>query len=170
MSRGPAVAVVLVLVLLAWGLMFVGWRGRRRRQQGLPAPAVPVPELAERAAVDGVEATYVSTTTTQDWLDRIAVHDLGVRSDAHVLVTDTGIAVQRTGATDLFVPAQDLRDVRRESFRAGKAVTGQGLLVWDWMLDGTTLTTAVHARRDGERDALAQQIRSLIDHHPQEAM
>ncbi|MFC6005851.1 PH-like domain-containing protein [Angustibacter luteus] len=170
MSRGPAVAIVAVLVLLAWAGMWWGWRSRTRRQRDVPAPPAPSQALADRTANEGVEATYVSTTAANDWLDRIAVHGLGVRSDARVLATDDGIAVVREGAPDLLVPAVDLREVRRESVRAGKAVTGQGLLVWDWDLGGATVSTAVAARHDGDRDALEQQIKALIDqHHQQEA-
>jgi hypothetical protein len=163
-SRGPAVAVVLVLVLLAWAGMWWGWRGRTRRQEGLSAPHELPDALADRAAAEGIEATYVSTTSAPDWLDRITVHGLGVRSEARVLATEDGIAVVRTGAPDLLVPAGDLRDVRRESVRAGKAVTGQGLLVWDWDLGDALVSTAVAPRRDADRDALQTRIRALIDH------
>ncbi|WP_426566869.1 hypothetical protein ACPPVT_10170 [Angustibacter sp. McL0619] len=164
MSRGPAVAVVLVLVLLAWAGMWWGWRGRTRRQQGLAAPQVLPAALADRAAAEGIEATYVSTTAARDWLDRITVHGLGVRSEARVLATDDGVAVLRVGAPDLLVPAADLRDVRRESVRAGKAVTGQGLLVWDWDLGDALVSTAVAPRYDADRDALQARIQALIEH------
>ncbi len=172
MSRWEAVLVVAVLVLLAWALMAWGWRSRRRRQHDLAAPRpVPGPLLA-RASTDGVEATYVSTTTAGDWLDRISVHGLGVRSAARVLATDDGVAVVRAGAADVFVPAVDLRAVRRESVRAGKAVPGAGLLVWDWSLGDTLVSTAVRTRRDDERDVLEARIRSLIGSadQPQEAL
>jgi hypothetical protein len=157
--------VVLVLVLLAWAGMFWGWRGRTRRQQGVAAPHEPPTALADRAAAEGIEATYVSTTAAADWLDRIAVHGLGMRSDARVLATDEGLAVVRTGAPDLMVPASDLRDVRRETVRAGKAVTGHGLLVWDWDLGDARVSTAVAPRHDAERDVLLASIQALIDHH-----
>jgi hypothetical protein len=162
-NRPAAVAVVALLVLLAWGLMYVGWRGRVRRQGYLPSPP-PAPDgLADRAAREGVEATYVSTTRAGDPLDRVAAHGLGARSAARVLVDAEGVLVTRTGAPDVFTSAAALTGVRREAFRVGKAVPGTGLVVWDWSLGDTLVTTAVHARRDAERDALQAAISALIE-------
>ncbi|GAB3597268.1 hypothetical protein GCM10027446_25130 [Angustibacter peucedani] len=169
MTRTESVLVVVLLVVVAWGLMALGWRHRARRQLDVAAPA-PVPaDVAQRAAAEGVEATYVSTTSAADWLDRVVAHGLGTRSAARLLATDAGLAVVRDGAPDVFVPTADLRDVRRESVRAGKAVPGAGLLVWDWDLGGTVVSTAVRLRHDAERDALEATIRSLLDHAPREA-
>jgi hypothetical protein len=161
-SRPAAVALVALGVLLVWGLMYVGWRSRVRRQGDLPAPPPPPAGLAERAERDGVEATYVSTTSAADWLDRIASHGLGARSAAKVLVDRAGVLVARTGAPDVFSPADGLAAVRRETVRAGKAVPGSGLLVWDWSLGDTLVTTAVRVRHDADRDALQTAISALI--------
>lgn len=162
MSRPAAVAVVVLVILLAWALMYVGWRGRARRQGHLPAPAQPTPELAERAARDGIEATYVSTTTATDWLDRVAAHGLGVTGEARVLVVADGVVLVRTGASDVLLPVGDLRDVRRESARAGKAVPGDGLVVVDWSLGDTVVSTAVRPRHAADREALVAQVRALV--------
>jgi len=162
-SRPVAVAIVALLVLLAWGLMYVGWRSRVRRQGDLPAPPAAPAGWAARAEREGVQATYVSTTSASDRLDRVAAHGLGTRSAARVLVGADGVLVARTGAPDVFTPAAALTGVRREAFRVGKAVPGTGLLVWDWSLGDTLVTTAVHARRDPEREALQAAIAALID-------
>ncbi len=171
MSRPAAVAVVALAVLLGWGLMYVGWRGRARRQGDVPAPQQPAQQLLERAQREGIEATYVSTTLRGDWLDRIAVHGLGARSAARVLVVPEGVVVSRTGARDLMVPASDLRGASRESVRAGKAVPGAGLVVWDWALGDKVVSTAVRPRRADDRDALVAQVRSLVpaSHEPGES-
>jgi hypothetical protein len=160
-NRPAAVALVVLAVLLAWALMYLGWRARVRRQGGLPVPPPPPPGLSERADRDGVEATYVSTTRAADWLDRVAVHGLGVRSSARVLVAPEGVLVTRGGAPDVFTPAADLSAARRETFRAGKAVPGSGLVVWDWSLGDTLVTTAVHVRHDAEREALQAAVAAL---------
>jgi len=161
-SRGTAVAVVLVVIVLAWVLMYVGYRRRVARQAGIASPAaIPAP-MAKRVETDGVEVVYVSTTAADDWLDRVAAHGLGARSAAQVLVGREGVAVLRHGADDVFVPAADVRSVRRETMRAGKAVPGAGLLVWDWVLGDTLVSTAVHPRHDADRTALERGIRSLI--------
>jgi hypothetical protein len=162
-SRPVAVALVALLVLLAWGLMYVGWRARVRRQSDLPAPP-PAPDgWAARAEREGVEATYVSTTRAIDKLDRVAAHGLGARSGARVLVAADGVLVVRTGAPDVFTPVAALSGVRREPFRVGKAVPGTGLLVWDWSLGDTLVTTAVRVRRDTEREVLHAAIAALIE-------
>jgi hypothetical protein len=162
-NRPTAVALVVLGVLLAWALMYLGWRARVRRQGDLPAPPPPPADLAERAGRDGVEATYVSTTRAADWLDRVAAHGLGVRSAARVLVAADGVVVARTGAPDVFTPAAALAAVRRETVRAGKAVPGSGLVVWDWSLGDTLVSTAVHVRYDADRDALQSAVAALID-------
>lgn len=163
MSRAVAVAVVALAVLAVWGLMYAGWRGRVRRQGDLPAPP-PAPQgLPERAERQGMEATYVSTTRAGDWLDRVAAHGLGTRSAARVLVDPSGVLVARTGAPDVFTPAAALTAVRRESVRAGKAVPGAALVVWDWSLGGTLVSTAVHARYDDDRRALQAAVAALIE-------
>lgn len=163
MNRPAAVAVVALLVLLAWGLMYVGWQARVRRQADLPAPP-PAPDGWDaRAAREGVEATYVSTARAGDRLDRVAAHGLGTRSPARVLVGADGVLVARIGAPDVFAPAADLAGVRRETFQVGKAVPVTGLVVWDWSLGDTLVTTAVHVRRDSEREPLQAAISALID-------
>lgn len=162
MSRAPAVVAVLLLVLVAWALMYRGWQGRVRRQGDVPAPA-PVPAaLALRTADQGFAVTYVSTTTAADWLDRLAVHQLGTRCSGQLLVDPAGVVLVRVGQQDLFVPAKDLRDVRRETMRAGKARPGTGLLVWDWMLGEALVSTAVHVRREAEAVAAQGQLRNLL--------
>jgi hypothetical protein len=160
-NRPTAVALVVLGVLLVWALMYVGWRARVRRQADLPAPPPAPPALLERAGRDGVDATYVSTTRAADWLDRVAVHGLGVRSAARVLVAPEGVLVARDGAPDVFTPVADLGAVRRETFRAGKAVPGSGLVVWDWSLGDTLVSTAVHVRYDADREALQAAVAEL---------
>lgn len=159
MMRNLAVLVLVVVVLLFWRMMFVGWRGRTRRQTDVPQPS-PAPKALQDKASTGVEATYVSTTGAGDWLDRIAVHGLGVRSAARVLVDPAGVLVARTGAPDVFVPAGALRDVRRETMRAGKALAGGGLVVLEWTLGDTPVATALSPRRDP--DGLVAAVRALI--------
>jgi hypothetical protein len=166
-SRPAAVAVVVLAVLLVWGLMYVGWQGRRRRQGDVLAPQQPPEELVERALAEGAEATYVSTSASGDRFDRIAVHGLGHRSAARVLVLPEGVVVARTGAPDLLVPVADLRAARREGMRAGKAVPGDGLLVWDWALGDTVVSTAVRPRYAADRTALTDQLHALVAEHPE---
>ena len=161
MTRNLAVVVLVLVVVLLWRMMFLGWRARVRRQGDVPALPV-VPESLRDRASDGFEATYVSTTSAGDWLDRVAAHGLGVRSAARVLVDPAGVLVARTGAPDVFVPAGAVRDVRRETVRAGKARTGAGLVVVEWQLGTAAVATALSPRHDVDRDRLVDAVRALI--------
>jgi hypothetical protein len=164
-NRTVAVVVMLLVVVAAWGLMYVGWRARARRQSDVPSLPEAPSALVARAA-DGAEATYVSTTSAGDWLDRITVHGLGVRSAARVLVDPSGVLVARVGAPDVFVPASALRDVRRETMRAGKARPGAGLLVLEWTLGDRAVATALSPRLAAERDELEAAARGLLGVQP----
>ena len=72
-------AVVAVVFVLIW----IGWRNRLRRQSDIEQlPAVPAGLGEPLASADG---QYVASTTAGDWLDRIAVHGLGIRTNAQTL-------------------------------------------------------------------------------------
>ena len=158
-TRGVAIAVLVLLVVLVFALMRHGWRGRARRQSDLPPlPAVPTP--VERAD-PGDEAVYVSTTTAGDWLDRIVVHRLGERSAARVLVRPDGVLVAREGAPDVWIARRMLRGVRRERGQAGKYVERDGLLVLTWHHGSRDLDTAVRLRHADRMTQLEQEVRAL---------
>jgi hypothetical protein len=132
-SEWAAGLVVLLVVPLLFGLMWWGWRGRARRQADVPPPADAPPATGLGAAlVEPVEGLYVSTVRAGEWLDRVVVHGLGVRSDAVLHAGTAGLWFSRTGARDLFVPASDVLAVRVESGIAGKYTIGEGLLVLRW--------------------------------------
>ena len=86
----------LVLIGVALALIAVGWRNRLRRQSDVePLPEVPAELGAPLAAADG---QYVASTTAGDWLDRIAVHNLGIRTNAKLSVHPEGVLFERAGA------------------------------------------------------------------------
>lgn len=150
--------IVTVVVLLA--LIGLGWRNRKRRQQHIgPLPAVP-PVLSP--AMMQVDGQYVVTTTAGDWLDRVAIQSLGVKSNAALSIHAQGILLSRTGATDVFIPVSALTDVRTESGMAGKFVEKDGLLVVRWMLADTSVDTAFRTRIAAETKPLQQALSDLL--------
>jgi hypothetical protein len=166
-NRQEAVAIVVLAILVAWGLMYLGWKRREERQSGIaPLPAVP-PGVAEQARAAGVEGSYVSTTTAHDLLDRVTAHGLGAGGVAHVVVADggsgddAGVMVARSGAPDVFIPASALADVRVESMRAGKAAP-HGLVVIEWRLGELAVATAFRPRDPRDREALLRSVQALI--------
>jgi hypothetical protein len=144
-----SLAVVAFFVLCAAG-MRLGWRNRQRRQSYLPElPAVPdlgIPVLAELTGV------YVGTTTAGDWQDRIVAHGLGNRAATTVRLFDNGVLLDNAGGP-LWIPADDLVDVRTDRALAGKAMGVDGLLVFRWRLGEHVLDSGVRGDdRDSYRD------------------
>ena len=160
MTRVQAGLVLLLVAVVLLGLMWWGWRGRLRRQSGvaqLPEPPVDVGDVL----LGPIEATYVSSTTAGQWLDRVAARELGLPSAAQVTVTSRGISIVRQGATDVWIDAAALDGVRRQAGIAGKVVGGQGLVVLTWRLGSVSLDTGLRPRYSTDRDALAERAAEL---------
>jgi hypothetical protein len=154
-------ALLLAAVAATYLLMWRGWRRRAARQADVPPLPAP-PTDRGRDLVPPVPGVYVSSTSAGDWLDRIAVRDLGVRSRATAHVTPAGVSFDRTGAADVFVPAAWLRGVRRERGMAGKFVQEGGLVVVTWELGDRLLDTGFRPDRARPGDALAATISGLV--------
>jgi hypothetical protein len=125
--------VTLLTIAGIYLLMWRGWKKRQARQADLPSlPAVPDQVRAE--AADAIDAIYVSTTSEGDWLDRIAVHQLGNRSEANIWVAAAGVWIEREpfGAADIFIPAEAVRGVRLATGMAGKYRHDEGIVVITW--------------------------------------
>ena len=166
----PIWASVTILVAVVgaagWG-MWHGWQ-RRVRSSVAAIPELPAaPDELGASRLGPLEATYVSSTTAGDWLDRVAAHDLGSRSAAQVEVRDAGVLLRRQGAADVFIPAAGLRAVGTAPGMAGKFVGGDGLVVLTWTpVDGTVLDTGLLVRHRADRPTLIHAVEALI---PQEA-
>ncbi|SKB93588.1 hypothetical protein SAMN05660473_03134 [Arthrobacter sp. 49Tsu3.1M3] len=155
----------LVLIGVALALIAIGWRNRLRRQSDVePLPEVPAELGAPLAAADG---QYVASTTAGDWLDRIAVHNLGIRTNAKLSVHPEGVLFERAGAGPVFIPAGRLTGVRQESGMAGKFVEKDGLLVLSWMLGSHELDTGYRTRRAEDKAVLLTTLQDLISAAPQ---
>ena len=133
-------ALTLAVAVGIAALMLRGWRRRAARQSGVPA-LPDVPQSLEAPLCPPAGGVYVCTTTEGDWLDRVVVHGLRVRSSAELTVDRAGLRLERVGAADLFIPAADVRGVRRAGGMAGKFVGGNGLLVVTWRLGAHHLDT-----------------------------
>jgi hypothetical protein len=168
-----AVGIWIVLAAALLAIMWFGWRGRSRRSRALvPAlPSRPDDAALGEARTQPVDAVYVSSTTAGDWLDRVASHDLGFRSNATVQVFAGGVVVAREGAEDVFVPAADVVEAKTAPGMAGKFVGKDGLVVVTWRLvapgtDGpVTLDTGLRTRHAADRPLLVDAVNAL---RPQE--
>jgi hypothetical protein len=155
---GILTVVGLVLIGL---LMWWGWRNRKRRQQDLPAPG-PVPAaVLGSEPVAAAEGMYVSTVRGRDYLDRIAVHQLGLRTNARLEVHPGGVAVLREGSPNFFIGAAELLDAGLDAGMSGKFVEKGGLLTVTWLLGGSTVTTGFRPRAAHDRDPLLAALQAL---------
>ena len=143
---------VIALVLLG---MRAGWRRRAGRQADVAEPPLPPDALPDRTA-GPVSGVFLGSTHHGDWLDRIVVHDLGVRSRAIAEVGPSGIALRREGARDVFIPAAAVRGAGMARGIAGKAYERDGVLVVTWDLGGRLVDT-------GFRADAAEEQRVLLD-------
>ena len=159
----PGLAM-LAIIAVVFVLLAVGWRNRLRRQsdvEHLPS----VPEAAGEPLAAG-EGQYVATTTAGDWLDRIAVHGLGIRTNAVLEVYPHGVLFDRSGAPALYIPAASLTGVRQDSGMAGKFVEKDGLLVLAWTHGSHGLDTGFRTRRAADKDVLFEALQELISSAP----
>lgn len=159
-----SLVITAALISVAFALIWVGWRNRLRRQSDVeqlpPVPQAPGDPLAT------AEGQYVATTTGGDWLDRIAVHGLGIRTNATMEVHRHGVLLDRAGAPALYIPAASLDGVRLDSGMAGKFVEKDGLLVLAWMLGKHELDTGFRTRRAEDRNVLFAALQELISSAP----
>ncbi|MFF1383225.1 hypothetical protein ACFVWT_06665 [Arthrobacter sp. NPDC058288] len=160
----PGLAM-LAIIAVVFVLLGLGWRNRLRRQSDVEQlPAVPA-ELSLPLAT--AEGQYVATTTAGDWLDRIAVHGLGIRTNAELTVHPEGVLFERSGAGPVFIPADRLTGIRQDSGMAGKFVEKDGLLVASWTLGGRELDTGFRTRRAADKPAVLAAFQELISAAPQ---
>jgi hypothetical protein len=159
----PGLAM-LAIIAVVFVLLAIGWRSRLRRQSDVDRlPAVPA-EPGEPLA--GAEGQYVATTTAGDWLDRIAVHGLGIRTNATLEVFPHGVLFDRSGAPAVYIPAASLTGVRQDSGMAGKFVEKDGLLVLAWVHGSHELDSGFRTRRAADKDRLFEALQDLISSAP----
>lgn len=135
MDRPQLMAIVIGVLVLLLVLMYLGWRARQRRQKNVAAPLQAPADLG--AQLGSFDGKYVATTAAGSPLDRIAVHGLGFRSSATLVVTDAGLLVRRPGSDDLWIPRADVLDRRTATWTIDRVVEHDGLELVAWSLGGT---------------------------------
>ena len=141
--RIALVAVGLGLIALAlWG-MRRGWRRRRESQSWIAEPLTAPPDAASFGAP--VPGLFVGTAIHGDWMDRVVVFDLGVRSRADVSWGQDGLWFEREGARDLFVPAAAVESIRTDRGVAGTVRARDSVIVVTWRLGEAVLDTGFRA-------------------------
>lgn len=167
---GPLITLIILAACVgAVGLMWLGWRHRRRAQAGIAAPPELPAELgAPELALDDVH--YVATSTTGQALDRITVEPLGYRGRATVEVHPGGLAVGIAASRPFFIPRERIEAIARAQATIDRAVERDGLLVVRWLLEADrSVETYFRVVDPAERRALADALTALVpESHPQE--
>ena len=155
----------LLVVVLLWLLMLKGWRGRVRRQGDLPPPPVPPAVLGE-VVVPATPGLFVGTTFADDWLDRVAVHDLAHRAAGWLRLDTAGVTVEREGLPDLFLPYGDVERADVGDALAGKVIGRGGMVLLDWRLGGRLLTSGFRADDHGAHRRLVDAVNAQLPTRP----
>lgn len=142
-ERLALIAVFVGLIGLAlWG-MRRGWLARQRRQSDIPAPMdAPGSDWQLGTAVEGL---FAGTGIQGDWMDRIAVHDLGIRSRGRLSFGPEGIWIERDGARSLAIPTSSIVAIRADRGVAGTVRAKDSMVVITWHLGDRVLDTGFRA-------------------------
>jgi hypothetical protein len=136
--------VVAVGIGVVIRLMLRGWKRRAERQADLIGELPAMPDLFGLPVMAPSRGLYVGSTLAPNWLERVAVGDLGYRSKAVLNRYPEGILLERSGASPVWISQESLIGVRTEQGLAGKVLPGGrtetsgGLLVLRWRLPSGT--------------------------------
>lgn len=155
MDRSTLMLVVIGFLVLLLALMYLGWRARRGRQHGVPAPRRLSSESGDPLL--SCDLFYVATTIAGAPLDRIAVHGLGFRARASVSVFRDGVALDIPGQQPIFIPVAEIRGADRATWTIDRVVETDGLVLiaWDLVDDasGTRVAVDSYLRPDAPADS-----------------
>ncbi|GAB2682939.1 transporter [Saccharopolyspora gloriosae] len=163
MERTLWVLALLLLLALVYFGMRRGWLNRKRRQTAELAefPVAPEGVAEQPALLADASGFYVGSTRAGDWQDRIAVGDVGHRANAVARLRGSGLLLERTGASALWIPAESVVDARVDHKLANKVVPGAGMLVVTWRLGGQGIDTGFRADDKSTQDEWAGAVRAL---------
>jgi hypothetical protein len=113
-------AFVVLVALLVW----LGIRGRRRRQRDITAPHGWI-DAAPSLVVD---ALYVATTRAGDPYDRIFAHGLGFRGRTRLAIDAEGVQLL-ADRREVRIPASSIRSVERATWTIDRVVEPGGIIV-----------------------------------------
>jgi len=148
------VGATLLVILGLLALMRWGWKGRERRQLDISRP-LPLPPHNATFDID-IPGVYIGAARAGDWLDRIVVHGLGVRSRAALNIGEQGVWIERVHANSFFVPADEITRVRIDRGVAGTVRSKDSVIVVTFALGTTLVDFGFRPDEDAGRDLIVQ--------------
>lgn len=145
MTRAFLVLLCVAFVVAVLAGMRRGWRNRARRQAPLLTELPGVPARLGTLRLGPHEGLYVGSSFAASWQDRVVYRELGNRAAARISWYDTGLVVERDGASTVFVPGEAITDARLAPGLAGKVVGAGGLLVLRWRCGDQLIDTGFRA-------------------------
>ncbi len=158
-GRLLGLAIMLALIALALWAMRRGWRNRQARQAGIPAPDERPGGAAGWTA--SAAGTYLGTSRAGDWLDRIAVHELGVPSQATCHIGPDGAWLERQGARSAWIPRPAIEELRVDRGVAGTVRDKDSVLIVRWSLGEAVVESGFRASAAEGQRGLLDAARSL---------
>ncbi|WP_410618942.1 transporter [Amycolatopsis sp. cmx-8-4] len=140
MERLWLVLAIVAFFLLCLSAMYLGWRRKARSQSVRVPPFDQIPAEAGEALLEST-GVYVATTIAGEWQNRVVTRGAGLRSGAVWRLHESGVAVERGGAPDFWIPRDAVTGVRQDSKIAGKVMGTDALLVITWRAGETELDT-----------------------------
>lgn len=144
------IALVVGMILIILGVLLLmrrSWRtmrnGDRLGLSDLPAPMTHAPQDFEPG--QEVEVLFLGTSVHGQWLSKVLIHDLGTRSRARMTWDINGIWIERSGASDVYIPRSRLIEVTLGSGVAGSVRAKDSVVVFVWDLGGHQIATGVRA-------------------------
>ncbi|WP_328458509.1 MULTISPECIES: PH-like domain-containing protein [unclassified Amycolatopsis] len=132
-------AIVAFFLLCLWG-MYLGWRRKARSQSVRVPPFERIPGDPGEVLLEST-GVYIATTIAGEWQNRVVTRGAGLRSGAVWRLYESGVAVERGGAPDFWIPRDAVTGVRQDSKIAGKVMGTDALLVLTWRAGETELDT-----------------------------
>jgi hypothetical protein len=166
-SRAVLAAIVVLPILVTLRLRRRGWRSKTRAQRGWSPPmSLPFDLVGHDARqhpwlLPPTRVRFLGTNLAGDWLGRVDVHDLGVASPALVAVDDSGVWLDRQGASSVLISVDDLVDARSDRAVAGRVYQHDGVVAVTWRLGEVSIESGLRIAQPVVQARLVHTVNAL---------
>lgn len=151
MERLVPALITVAVVLIAFLLMWLGWRARARAGAALSEPAAP---LAGETLLELGRVFYVATSRADAPLERVQLPGLRYRGYGSLTVASDGVAIALPGEPVVTVPAAAIDGLGTAQTTIDKVVEADGLTVLRWRSGDAAVHSSFRIQAADERAAL----------------